>query len=54
VDGVEDGDHLEVGDVQASGLRNVVVPISAPQDGERREERLVAGGVHLGDVSGSG
>jgi plastocyanin len=54
LDGVEGRDHLEVRDVQAAGLWNLVVPLSPSQVVERREERLVAGSVGLGDVVPSG
>lgn len=47
LDGVEDGDHLEVRDVRAADLGDLVVPVSSPQDLERAEERLVAGAIDL-------
>jgi hypothetical protein len=47
LDGVEDRDHVEVRDVQAEGIGNMVVPIASPQEVERREERLVPGTVDL-------
>jgi hypothetical protein len=47
VDGVEDRDHVEVRDVQAECIGNVVVSIASAQDVERREERLVTGAIDL-------
>jgi hypothetical protein len=47
LDGVKDGDDLEVRDVQAEDLGDLVVPVSSPQDLERGEERLVAGAIDL-------
>jgi hypothetical protein len=52
LDGVENRDHVEVRKVQAEGVGNVVVPVASAQDVERREERLVAGAVDIGDVTG--
>ena len=52
LDGVENRDHVEVRKVQAEGVGNMVVPVASAQDVERREERLVAGAVDIGDVTG--
>jgi hypothetical protein len=43
---VEDRDHVEVRDVQAEGIGNVVVPVASAQDVEP-EERLVPGAIDI-------
>jgi hypothetical protein len=45
--GRQDRDQVEVRDVQAEGIGNVVVSIASAQDIEWREERLVAGAIDL-------